>query len=58
MIKETILDDDSNLNELVLDVNRTDNIDYRNRNRPHSPIARTISVNDDTSEKRKPSWSV
>ena len=57
MIKETILGDESNSNEIVLDVNRTDNIDYLNRNLAHSPIARTLSGNDDKSEKGKPSWS-
>jgi len=54
MIKESILDDDSN--EVVLDVNHADNIDHLTRNRVHSPIARTISGNDDKSEKGKP-WS-
>ncbi len=55
MIKESIFDDD---NEIVLGIKRGDNIDHPNRNRAHSPIARTISVNDDRSEKGKPSWSV
>lgn len=52
MIKESIFDDDSNSNsnEIVLGVKPS-------INRPHSPIARTISVNDDRSEKGRPSWS-
>jgi hypothetical protein len=58
MITETILDDDSNSNEIVLDVKHGRNKDYLNQNRTHSPIARTISGTDDRSEKGKPSWSV
>jgi hypothetical protein len=56
MIKESIYDEDTN--EIVLGVNRTNNMDYLNQNRAHSPIARTISGRDDGSEKGKPSWSV
>ena len=55
MIKESILDDD---NEIVLGVKGGDKRDHLNRNRAHSPIARTISANDDRSEKGKPGWSV
>ena len=60
MIKQSILDDFSNpsTNEIVLGAKRVDNVNYLNRNRAHSPIARTISGNDDRSEKGKPSWSV
>jgi len=58
MIKETIFDDGSNSNEIVLDVKRGNNMDYLNQNRTQSPIARTISGNDDRSEKGKASWSV
>lgn len=62
MINESIYNDDSNSNsnsnEIVLGVKRGNNMDYLNRNRAHSPIARTISANDDRSEKGKPSWSV
>jgi hypothetical protein len=50
MIKESIFDDVPNSNEIVLGVKR-------GINPTHSPIARTISVNDDRSEKGKPSWS-
>jgi len=58
MIKESIFDDDPNSNSIVLGVNRTNNMEYVKQNRTHSPIARTISGNDDRSEKGKPSWSV
>ena len=60
LIKESIFDDDSSpsANEIVLGAKRGDNVDYLNRNRAHSPMARTISGNDDRSEKGKPSWSV
>jgi len=58
MIKESIFDDDLNSNEIVVGVHRTYNMDHLDRNHAHSPIARTISGNDDRSEKEKPSWPV
>jgi len=58
MINESIYDDDPNSNEIVLEVNRTDPMDYLNRNRGQSPTARTLSGNEDESEKGKPSWPV